>query len=450
MKLNPNLKAFWQTKADVKVLKGGRASSKTWDTAGFAIFLAANYTVKFLCMRQFQNKIQESVYAILKIQIENFGMEDEFDILKTTITHKKTGSTFHFYGIHRNITEIKGFEGADIGWIEEGEGLTKEQWEIIEPTLRKEGAEAWILFNPRLVSDFSLTFKHDPKNGIIVRHINYNENPFLSATMHKKIEKMKATDRDAYDHIYLGIPRSDNDDSVIKRSWIEAAIDAHKKLGIEVSGKHRLGFDIADDGDDTCATVLIHGILAEAIDEWKANEDELNKSSARAYNTAKKVKADIVYDSIGVGASAGSNFKQFNRDSLDLKLTYSKFNAGDAVQNPTKIYGQTEVKNKEFFSNLKAQAWWTLADRLKTTYNAVTKGEEFDPNEIISISSSCNHLSRLVDELSTPMKDFDGAGKVKVESKKDLKKRNVASPNLADAFVMGYYQDNKINYGNLL
>ena len=170
--LNPNLKTFWKTKADVKVLKGGRASSKTWDAAGFAVFLASKYTVKFLCMRQFQNKIQESVYAIIVNQIARFHLGDQFDIQKSVIRHKETGSSFHFYGIHRNIAEIKGFEGADIGWLEEGEGLTKEQWSTIEPTLRKEGAEAWILYNPRFVSDFVETFRNDPENGVIVQQIN--------------------------------------------------------------------------------------------------------------------------------------------------------------------------------------------------------------------------------------------------------------------------------------
>ena len=76
MKLNPALKTFWRTKADTRLLKGGRASTKTWDTAGIAVFLSSQYKLKFLCMRQFQNKIQESVYSILVLQIERFGMQD--------------------------------------------------------------------------------------------------------------------------------------------------------------------------------------------------------------------------------------------------------------------------------------------------------------------------------------------------------------------------------------
>jgi len=69
----------------------------------------------------------------------------------------------------------------------------------------------------------------------------------------------------------------------------------------------------------------------------------------------------------------------------------------------------------------------------------VSKGREFPADEMISISSSCDSrlLDKLVDELSTPKRDFDNGGKVKVESKKDLAKRDVASPNIADSFIIG-------------
>jgi len=240
--LNPELKEFWKTKADIKILKGGRFSSKTWDAAGFAIFLASRYKVKFLCMRMFQNKIQESVYAVLKVQIERFGYSDEFEILKSVIRHRETGSEFHFYGIHRNIDEIKGFEGANIAWLEEAEALTKEQWSIIEPTIRYEGSEIWIIYNPRLVSDFIETF--EPSAEILIKHINYDKNPFLSPTALRKVERLKEQDYEEYEHRYLGVAKADDDQVIIKRSYIEAAIDAHIKLDIEIAGDKQIGFDV--------------------------------------------------------------------------------------------------------------------------------------------------------------------------------------------------------------
>jgi len=226
--MNPALYGHWTTKADIKVLKGGRSSGKTWDTAAMAIFLARNFKLKFLCMRQYQANIRDSVHAILAATIIRFGYEDEFEVLERSITHKATGSSFHFFGIARDIAQIKGFEGCDIAWIEEAEALTKTQWEIIEPTIRKEGSEIWVIYNPRLCADFAETFfHHDPENGIIVRHINYDENQFLSKKMLRTIERAKKLDEDDHGHIYLGIPRSDDDLVIIKRSWIEACVDAH-------------------------------------------------------------------------------------------------------------------------------------------------------------------------------------------------------------------------------
>jgi phage terminase large subunit len=90
------------------------------------------------------------------------------------------------------------------------------------------------------------------------------------------------------------------------------------------------------------------------------------------------------------------------------------------------------------FSNAKSQAWWSVADRLRETYNAVVRGKEYDPANIISISCDLPKLQKLLDELSTPYKDLDNSGKAKVESKKDLAKRDVKSPNLADAFIMAF------------
>ena len=443
--LNPVLRGFWTTKADVKVLKGGRASSKTWDAAGFAVYLAANYTLKFLCMRQFQNKIAESVYAVLKIQIERFGLLAQFDITNNCIRHKKTGSEFHFYGIHRHTAEIKGFEGADVGWIEESEGLTKEQWSIIEPTLRKEGCEAWILYNPHLVSDFVESFKHDPENGVIVRQINYDENQFLSKTMLRKIERLKKDDYEEYEHIYLGIPRTDDDSVVIKRSWIMAAIDAHVKLGIEPTGEKRIGFDVADDGKDLNSMTFAHGIVAKWRESWKGREDELLKSCKRVYSKALEFDASIDYDSIGVGAHAGSKFREMNEEREEKTergdVKYRKFVSGAAVINPDDYYIDDETQkttNKDFFCNLKAQAWWLVADRFRNTYNAVVNGETFEDDELISIDGELPGLMHLVTELSTPRRDFDNTGKVKVEGKRDLAKRDVSSPNDADSFIMAF------------
>ena len=255
------------------------------------------------------------------------------------------------------------------------------------------------------------------------------------------IEAAKLADFDDYQHVYLGVPNQDDDGAIIKRAWILAAIDAHKQLGFEPFGYKRIGFDVADSGADKCATVFAHGSVVSWSDLWKAGEDELLKSCTRVYHAARAREASVTYDSIGVGATAGAKFGELNT-SLRYRLHYQKFNAGGAVFKPEAIYSQG-TKNKDMFSNIKAQAWWLLADRFRNTFNAIKNSQKFKDEELISLASDLPNLELLIDELSTPKRDYDQNGRVKVESKKDLAKPTreggpVPSPNMADALVMAF------------
>jgi phage terminase large subunit len=434
--LNPVLKNFWMAQARNRVLYGGRASSKTWDAAGFAIYLASNICVKIMACRQFQSRIAESVYSTLVAQIDRFGIRDQFHITDTSIRNKNTGSEFIFYGIARNITEIKSTEGVDILWIEEAHALTPEQWKTLEPTIRAAGSQIWIIFNPNLASDFVYKrFILNPPPNTLVRKINYDENQFLSQTMIDIIAAAKLEDYDEYLHVYEGEPRADDDRVVIKRSWLMAAVDGHNKLGVEITGMKRLGFDVADAGEDKCAMIASHGPLSYWSDLWKGAEDELLLSCTRVWSKAREIDSKIVYDAIGVGATSGAKFGELNKAN-NAQVEYEKFFAGGSVIKPDSFYDETRIKNKDFFANVKAQAWWLVADRLRNTYNAVVKGQTFDVEDMLFIDLNMPNLSALIDELSTPKRDFDLTGKVKVESKQDLAKRQVASPNLADAFIM--------------
>ena len=467
--LNPCLQNFWTAKTVVhtdgisypvrnRVLKGGRASSKSWDAAGFATYLGSNYQVKFLCVRQFQNRITDSVYSLLKIQIDRFGLRDQFAVQKRTIT-SDAGAEFLFYGLARNIEEIKSIESVDILWIEEANTLTAAQWEILEPTIRKEGSQVWLTFNPGFVTDFVWQrFVINPPPGTLVRTINYNENPFLSRTMHRIIKNAFDEDEENARHVYLGEPRTDNPTAVIKRSWVEAAIGAVEKirakdpdLADQMSrGGAVVGYDIADGSDveeapnDYCANVVRKGSVATFCEEWKAGEDEIPKSCRRSYKLAQAHKASIRYDSIGVGASAGGIFDEENEKAAnaDKRVRYLKFNAGASVFKPEQLYvadAQQKIKNVDYFSNLKAQAWWGVGDRFRNTYDYLMNGNtNYTADQLIAIDPAMPHLEKLKTELSTPKRDFDGNGLVKVESKKDLAKREIASPNLADAFIMAY------------
>ena len=436
--LNPNLKSFWQTRVlpdgtpvTVRVLHGGRMSSKSHDAAGMAIARANHHEERFLCTRMYQNRIADSVYTLLKDKISYFKLDGNFKVYSDAIEHKTNGSLFRFYGISRNIEEIKSFEGATVWWNEESHNLTKTMFTTIRPTImRNPGAEMWFTLNGQLVSDYSWQrLVEKPPKGALVRLINYPENPFLSESALRDIQDEFDEDEELATHIYLGVPLSDDANSIIKRSWVNACIDAHIKLDISMEGRNCVGYDVADSGDDRNCVTVFNGAIAEHMEAWKAGEDELSESSLRAHAFTSH-DGLLSYDSIGVGAGVGSILKKAG------KKNYSKFNAAGEVMNPTKEYSP-KITNKMKFENLKAQAWRDVADRMRNTFNAVTKGYTYSASEMISISSDIKGLEELKGELCAPRADYSRRGLDMVESKKEVKKRIEKSHDLADSFIMG-------------
>ena len=430
---NPYFKPIIR-KARYKVLYGGRGSGKSYFLAELAVEVSRRIGTVILCAREFQGSLDDSVYQLLIETIERLGYADEFDILKSTITHKGTGAKFVFYGIKNNVTKIKSIQGVGVCWVEEAEAVTKNSWDVLIPSIRGDkNAEIWISFNPKNILDdtYQRFIVHPPKDSIVLK-ANYDINPhFADTPLLADMIECKERDEDLYRHIWLGEPVADSELAIIKPSWIEAAIDAHEKLGFSASGRRILGFDVADEGDDANATVLRHGSVVTDMQQWRGQD--VIYSADKVYLYAQEQDIDrIVYDNIGVGAGVKAQFRRKNG-----KVQTLGFNAGGAVYKPDAKYTD-DKRNRDMFANIKAQAWWMVRDRFYKTWRAVHHGDSYPEDQLISLSGSLHELEYLTAELSRPQVDYDQNGRVKAESKKDMKKRGIPSPNRADALVMAF------------
>ena len=421
-------------KARYKVLYGGRGSGKSYFLAELAVEVSRRINTVILCAREFQGSLDDSVYQLLLETIERLSYLQEFEILKNTITHRGTGAKFVFYGIKNNVTKIKSIQGVGICWVEEAEAVTKNSWDVLIPSIRGDkNAEIWVSFNPKNILDdtYQRFIVHPPKDSIVLK-ANYDVNPHFEDTpLLADMLECKERDEDLYRHIWLGEPVADSELAIIKPSWVEAAIDAHIKLGFQAAGKRILGFDVADEGDDANATILRHGSVIVDMQQWRGQD--VIYSADKVYLYAQEQHIDrIVYDNIGVGAGVKA---QFRRKSG--KVQTLGFNAGGAVYKPDAKYTD-DKKNRDMFANIKAQAWWMVRDRFYKTWRAVHHGDHYSEDQLISISSNLNELEYLKAELSRPQVDYDLNGRVKAESKKDMKKRGIPSPNRADALIMAF------------
>src|SRR6202035_2612438 len=152
-----------------------------------------------------QKSIAESVHKLLSDQIAELGLEKYYTINQTAISCKN-GAEFIFAGIRQNVTNIKSYEACDICWVEEAQTVSKNSWNVLVPTIRKEGSEIWVSFNPELETDETYQrFVTTPPTNSKVVHTTWRDNPWLSAVMQQEMDDLKKRDPAAYDHVYEGM-----------------------------------------------------------------------------------------------------------------------------------------------------------------------------------------------------------------------------------------------------
>jgi phage terminase large subunit len=191
--------------ARYKVAHGGRGSAKSWSFARALLALGAQRKLRILCTREVQKSIKDSVHKLLKDQIEAIGLGWFYEVLTTEI-RGANGTEFLFTGLSDQTAEtIKSFEGCDICWVEEAKNVSKKSWNILIPTIRKDGSEIWVSFNPELDTDetYSRFVLNPPDNAVVVQ-INYSDNAWFPAVLEQERIDCLKRDPKGYAQIWEG------------------------------------------------------------------------------------------------------------------------------------------------------------------------------------------------------------------------------------------------------
>lgn len=206
----PKFAPFFKPKR-YKVAHGGRGSGKSWSVARALVLMAASRPIRVLCTREVQNTIRDSVHKLLKDQIESLGLNAWFTVTEKSI-RSSVGAEFIFKGLKFDVQGIKSTEGIDICWVEEAQTVSATSWEVLVPTIRGEGSEIWVTFNPDNEDDptYQRFVANPPENAIVVQ-MNYMDNPYLPDVLREEMEYLKRIDYEAYLHVWEGMPRTISD-----------------------------------------------------------------------------------------------------------------------------------------------------------------------------------------------------------------------------------------------
>lgn len=232
------------------------------------------------------------------------------------------------------------------------------------------------------------------------------------------------------------------DNVIIPSLWVQAAVDAHVKLGIKPTGVMHSALDVADTGRDKNAWAARHGMLLTHCQQWSGVDSDIYETTKRAMHLCDEYAVPtMAYDGDGMGAACRGDARKINearRAARRKAIAVEEYRGSAAVAFPEQrvrgVDGRPlDRKNEDYYLNKAAQDWFGLRFRFQQTFRAI-KGLPYDPDDLISIDSTIPDRARLLMELSQPTYEANSAGKMKVAKAPD----GAMSPNLADAVRMVY------------
>lgn len=231
-------------------------------------------------------------------------------------------------------------------------------------------------------------------------------------------------DSNVYRVRVLGLFPKSEDDQTIPLEWVEAA------RGRELPANHVNRYpivaavDVARFGDDDSAMVVRKGPEVLHVETWHGHS--ITESEAKIVGICKRlnergIKPGVVFvDGVGVGAGL-------------IDVLYAN---GELRANSISVLDVQagESSPDDECERMRDALWWRAR-------------KEFDPKLgsgiVFSSKIDREECERLTGELASPKFAYTTRGKIKVESKKDMKERGIGSPDVADAFVMTYRYDLK-------
>jgi phage terminase large subunit len=260
-----------------KVAYGGRGGAKSWAFARALLLMAAQKKMLIVCAREIQNSIRDSVHRLLESQIQQMGLQGFYEVTKEVI-RGANGSEFIFKGLWNNVDNIKSLEGADVVWIEEANLTSEGTWEKLKPTVRKEGSEIWLSFNPELEEDYLhevFVVGAPPANSHVVK-VGWQDNPWFPSVLRDEMLEMRTKDAAKHAHIWEGHCKQVVDGAIFAGE-LQSAHDDNRitrvpvQAGVPVSTYWDLGYS-----DNTAIWfVQMVGFEYRVIDFYQANAQKM-------------------------------------------------------------------------------------------------------------------------------------------------------------------------------
>jgi len=285
--------------------------------------------------------------------------------------------------------------------VDEAPGVAESIFEAARGALASEGAYVVMTGNPTRLEGLFYDSHHKLKPMWGTVQVNGEGCPLQSQLFRDELAHQYGRDSNVYRVRVMGDFPLEEADSVIPMHLCEAAA----VRDVQHFGKPIWGVDVARFGGDR--TVLVKRVTNATLEphiSWSGMDtmQSAGKVYAEWNKTLPEHRPDYIFvDVIGVGAGVLDRL-------LELNLPAIGVNVAEAAS----------IDDR--FSRLRDELWFRARKWLEKKDCKLAKDDI------------------LIAELSMPKYTFTSTGKIKVESKDEMKKRYPRSPDVADAFCLTF------------
>lgn len=190
-------------------------------------------------------------------------------------------------------------------------------------------------------------------------------------------------------------------DQLVPLSWVERAIV--REIAVPAGTAEILGVDVARFGDDKTVICAREGSVAKSFESYWHQDTMVTAGRIIEALKARGAKG-VNVDQDGLGAGVVDRLKELGYPVVGISA------AGSAY-------------DKARFKNRRSELWWGLRERFRLGDIQIPRDEQ------------------VIQQLVGMKYEITSAGQIEVETKEEMKKRGLKSPDQADALMLAFAGD---------
>tara|TARA_R110001606_G_scaffold76056_1_gene175974 strand:- start:47 stop:1447 length:1401 start_codon:yes stop_codon:yes gene_type:complete len=289
--------------------------------------------------------------------------------------------------------------------VDEASGVPEQVFEAAAGSMSGHSAVTLLASNPTRSSGTFFETQTRLSGSWKCHHWSCIKSPLVSRDFIEEMKLRYGEESNAYRIRVLGeFPLAD-DDTIVPFHLVDAAV--HRDIEPDDHATVIWGLDVARFGSDKTALAKRQGNTITEINSWQGLDlmQTVGRVKAEYDGLPMSIRpSEIMVDVIGMGGGVVDRLRE-------LGLPVRGINVAESPS------------MKDTYTNLRAELWFKMRGWLEQ------RGAKLPRNE------------QLIAELTSIRYSFVSSGKMKAEGKDDMRKRGLASPDLADAVCLTLASD---------